>query len=323
MALTANEINSLKTGMDPATGKKLTPEQLQAIQAKATDSEIQLAFGKSNTADIVKMDITNLPNKLANTNSQLHNFGYEIEKRTITNSSNDIDVQTQTQVCNKTPTDGNPTTLIIDQLNSKKDINGANGIFLGDAHGCVNIQEFLVNQMPELKKAGVNNFYMEMFDADDQAMIDKYYEKGDNEQEIVNYLKVGWEKTDGSAQRYFNIIKTAKENGIKVYGIDEPTETYLGQSQSKRLERANPFWANVIKEHTETSDKYIIYGGSGHSANYSMNKGVDQLLGDIPSIDFGTSSSSKNEIVVGDGKDNDFEILLPKSPNQPDDIFYK
>lgn len=324
MALTTNEINSLKTGMDPVTGKKLTPEQLQAIQAKATDSEIQLAFGnKSNSVNIVKTDITNLPNKLANTNSQFHNFGYQIEKKTITNSSNDIDsqTQTQTQVCNKVPTDGNPTTLIIDQLNSKKDINGARGVFLGDSHGDCNIQEFLAKEMPEFKKAGVNKFYMEMIPADMQSMIDRYYEKGDNEKEIVNYLKQGWEKVDGSAQKYFNIIKAAKDNGIKVYGIDEPLKIAMTETQLNRTDRTNPQWAKIVTNNTKPDDKYIMFGGLAHSANYSANKGVDQLLGDIPSLDFGTSENNKEEILVGDGKANDFQILLPKSPNQPKDLF--
>lgn len=162
---------------------------------------------------------------------------------------------------------------------------------------------------------------MEMIPAEKQPMIDRYYEKGDNEKEIVDYLEQGWSQREGSAQQYFNIIKSAKENGIKVYGIDEPAEVDLKSDRADRLTRSNPEWASVITKNTKAGDKYIIFGGYGHSANYLYNKGVDQLLGDIPSVDFDTSDSGKTEIIGGDGKANDFQVLLPKSPNQPKGIF--
>ena len=209
------------------------------------------------------------------------------------------------------------TALIIEQLNSKKDVNSANGVFLGDRHQQFNISEYIASAMPDFKKAGVNKFYMEMIPEEMQPVIDRYYEKGDNEEEIIKSLKKGWDYGEGASQKYFNIIKAAKENGIKLYGIDEPRGYKPLPHEHSRLERSNPKWARVINNNTKPGDKYIIFGGGGHAANYPENKGIDQLLGDIPSITFNTSNNNKEEIIVGDHKGSDFNVFLPKSPNQP------
>jgi len=55
-----------------------------------------------------------------------------------------------------------------------------------------------------------------------------------------------------------------------------------------------------------------VFGGQGHSSNYLFNKGVDFRLG-IPSIDLETGTP---QILLGDGRDSDFSIILEESPNQ-------
>lgn len=133
MALTANEISSLKTGIDPATGKELTSKQLMAIQAKATDAEIQELLGIRTTGSVVSQaEVKDLPNKLANSGQQ-QTAGFTLEK---TGKSSDAKV----------------TSLVVEQLKSKKDVNGANGVFLGDSHGNLNISEYVEKSMPEYKK---------------------------------------------------------------------------------------------------------------------------------------------------------------------------
>lgn len=312
MDLTTKKIITSETDKDPTIGKNLSRQKdlLEAAENKLP----QLISGNQDSS--VKDNLTETPDLtsiLAYSGNSEPIIGDTLEKTTPKSNEQDL-------------TNNNPTDLIIQQLNSKKDVNGANGVFLGDSHGDYNIVEFLTEKMPEFKKAGINKFYMEMIEADSQVMIDRYYEKGDNENEIVEHFKNnGWEKTKGTAQNYFNLIKAAKENGIKVYGIDESNESFmkggLSGSGPDRLTRSNPLWTSVIKEHTTPGDKYIVYGGLGHSANYPFNKGVDQMLGDIPSLDFDTSKNNKEEIQVGDGKANDFEILLPKSPNQPKSLW--
>lgn len=165
---------------------------------------------------------------------------------------------------------------------------------------------------------GVNKFFMEMIPAEKQSMIDRFFAIGDNSDEVLDYLTKHWgNKSDGIAEKYFNIIKTAKENGIKVYGIDEPNSVYLSSSFSNRLERSNPYWKDVIVRNTNPNDKYIIYGGAGHAANYPANKGVDYMLG-IPSVRIETGTK---KIIEGDGKSSDFICYLDKSPDQPKPYF--
>jgi uncharacterized iron-regulated protein len=189
-------------------------------------------------------------------------------------------------------------------------INVNPGVFMGDSHTEFNCSEFMASKMNLLSRRGVGLFFMEMFGSSAQPLLNRYFEKGDNLNALVSYLKErGWDKRPGMAEKYCEIVKAAKENGIRIIGIDNDA---YGRG---RLEESNPHWVSVINKYTEKKGtKYIIFGGGGHSANYSLNKGVDYLLG-IPSVDLNTGE--KQKILLGDGKANDFSIDLIKSPNQP------
>lgn len=192
------------------------------------------------------------------------------------------------------------------------------GIFLCDLHGHHNIPEFIAKSMPKLKQSGVNKIFMEMIPAEKQSMLDQFFDNGNNSDEVLDYFTEHWgNKSEGIAKKYFNIIKTAKENGIKVYGIDEPNVVYHSNTLSSRLERSNPYWKDVIVRNTNPNDKYIVYGGAGHAANYPANKGVDYMLG-IPTISIETGTK---QIIKGDGKSSDFIFYLDKSPEQPKSYF--
>ncbi|MFC1637603.1 ChaN family lipoprotein [Candidatus Margulisiibacteriota bacterium] len=182
------------------------------------------------------------------------------------------------------------------------------GVFIGDSHTEFNCAEFVAARMGDFKKEGVTLFFMEMFGSDAQPMLDRYFKKGDNGTELVQYLKDrGWNKRPGMAQKYFEAVQAARENGIQVIGIDNDA------AGDRRLEESNPHWTEVINKHTsKKKTKYVVFGGHGHSANYSANKGVDYRLG-IPSVDLVTGDP---QIKIGDGKKNDFEIALAPSPDQ-------
>ena len=189
------------------------------------------------------------------------------------------------------------------------------GLFLGDAHGVLSVSEWLTEHLDEFKEQNVKQLYMEMVRSDHQFLVDDYYNGVEGaEVRLQAYLEERWgHKSPGTGMAYFDIIETAKENGIKVCGIDN---NVIGNA---RLERSNPHWDGVIDKHSQElgqNEKFLIFGGSGHIANYPMNKGVDHMQGDIPSIDFNASETGKIEITKGDGKDSDYEVSLPDSPNQ-------
>lgn len=182
------------------------------------------------------------------------------------------------------------------------------GVFFGDSHGDFNCSEFLVSKMVLFKKQGVTLFFMEMFGSDAQPMLDRYFKYGDNEKDLVLYLdKGGWEKSTGMAKKYVEIVKAARQQGIKVIGLDDDSEG------ASRLEDSNLHWTKVVNQYASKGKKYVVFAGFGHSSVFPLNKGIDFRLG-IPSMDFETGSA---KVFLGDGKYNNFRIVLEKSPHQP------
>lgn len=208
------------------------------------------------------------------------------------------------------PSQGGEVNLSVNDFIAR--IYNANpGIFIGDRHGEYNCSEFVSSLIPSLKAQGVTVLFMEMFPSDKQPLLDRYFKVGDNEQQLLAHLQRYWEKTPLAPEKYLQIIRTAKANGIRVVGIDCE---HTGQN---RLETSNPHWVGVIKNNLKsTTTKYVIFGGYAHAGNYPYNKGVDYRLG-IPSVELSTGEELK--ILLGDSKGNDFQITLPNHPEQPPD----
>lgn len=189
------------------------------------------------------------------------------------------------------------------------------GLFIGDSHGELSIPEWLKQHLDDFQREGVEQLHMEMVRSDHQFLIDNYYADVEGSGiRLEAYLEKRWgHKSPGTGAAYFDIIETAKNNGIKVFGIDNDI------TGDNRLEGSNPHWASTINSKmTELSPngKFLVFGGTGHSANYPLNKGVDQILGNIPSIDFDQSKSKNVEIRKADGRESDYIVSLPDSPNQ-------
>ena len=192
------------------------------------------------------------------------------------------------------------------------------GVFLCDIHGYYNIPEFIARSMPELKASGVTKIFMEMFPADTQPMLDRYFSQGDNSEEVMTYLTEHWSHLEKELpQKYFDIVRYAKENGIKVYGLDEPVKTFKNNPISERELRSNPFWKDTVINNTNPHDKYIVYGGAGHAITRTEKKGVDCMLG-IPSIIIKTDNKEMSFLSLDKF---DFVHHLPESPNQPKSLY--
>lgn len=190
------------------------------------------------------------------------------------------------------------------------------GVFIGDSHGNFAITEKLIASMADLKNAGVSVLFFEMVGSAHQDIIDRCKQSG-SASELETHLKKRWEKVDGMSRQYSKVVAAALAAGIEVRGIDTK---HTGES---RLESSNPHWVGVIKEcmgDRSTEEKYLVFGGQGHAANYPFNKGVDFELG-IPSLSLKDTKAQADYIQTGDGKSCDFVLGLKKSPNQPVDIF--
>jgi hypothetical protein len=188
------------------------------------------------------------------------------------------------------------------------------GIFLGDRHGSYNIVEYLSGKMPYFKQQGVSTLYMEMFPPEAQPMLDRYFETGENQAELEQYLNAqGWHKDLGMDKKYAQLVSAARESGIRIVGID----TVETQPDDVRLKASNLHFAAVVKEHARPGEKYLVFGGEGHSSQNEMdcNYGVDYQLG-IPSVDFKTGEPG---IYLSDRFKQDFMLALERNPDQPPD----
>jgi hypothetical protein len=160
------------------------------------------------------------------------------------------------------------------------------GILWADSHGDTDVVDALSDLLPTLKTSGVQSLYIEMVASADQQVLDKFQKDGDTKALKEHLVKTGWDHA-GDGKEVDHLVKmlaNARKTGIKIHGIDESGSGDLPLSE--RLERANPHWAQVIRENLSTHPglgKYVVFGGAAHSGNYPSNKGVNALLG-IPSI---------------------------------------
>ena len=112
------------------------------------------------------------------------------------------------------------------------------GLFIGDSHGVLSISEWLKEYLDDLKGEGVEQLHMEMVRSDYQFLIDDYYADIEGSGiRLEAYLEKRWgHKSSGTGAAYFDIIETAKNNGIKVFGIDTDV------TGDRKLEDSNPHW---------------------------------------------------------------------------------
>lgn len=195
------------------------------------------------------------------------------------------------------------------------------GVCLGDLHGNFNIPEFLTANMNKFAKADAKVIFLEMIrsDAEGKRALEQLRKTGDVKA-FADYLeKKQWGKEKGWTEKIGTMVKKAYDEGMDVVGID------IEHTGDSRLETSNPHWKGVVVDYVSRKEfpkqgKYFVFGGSGHSAEYPANKGVDYMLG-VPSVDFRSAKAATPHVRVGDRKDNDFEIVLPKSKDQPPSIF--
>jgi hypothetical protein len=179
-------------------------------------------------------------------------------------------------------------------------LNKYQGIFIGETHTDRNAKQIIIDNMKLFRKLGVNFIFMEQFASNDaQPLLDRYFEKGDNEMEIRNYLKDSWRLDANDA--YFPIIKEARKANIRIVAID----TRINGAECWAVPLRNENMVNKIKQQIiNPQEKYIVFAGSNHSGNYPAYKGIDYLL-KIPSINVISAPLIKHEsksVVLGDNK---------------------
>jgi len=153
-------------------------------------------------------------------------------------------------------------------------------IFLGERHTTISDKQELVDNLSLMRNAGLTHLAFEMFSASMQGAIDRYYQSGDNRNEIFSYLQDHWgDKGEGVAEKYMEIVDTAKNLGIKIIAIDIDSDEYQSKNPSETWVKRNRQWAKLIAEKLEDGEaKVLVYHGSGHAGYYPVDDRANNEL---------------------------------------------
>lgn len=156
------------------------------------------------------------------------------------------------------------------------------GLVIGEMHEEESPKQFLIDNMTVLKSQGVTTLYMEhLLHEKHQTLLDEYFKSPANApmpKVLAMYLAHldKERKLDGTAT-FTNMIRSAKENGIRIVAIDTEV-TYAVQEDKDRMKVMNMSVIERIKQY-EDNGKYVVFVGSAHVDTYKGVPGVSNLLG--------------------------------------------
>lgn len=173
------------------------------------------------------------------------------------------------------------------------------GFCIGEYHGDVSPKRFLVENMQEFKKQGVETLFMEhMFHDSTQKWLDDYFNSPKGTpmppylERYLNSLNNGYMLQVNPKYNFTEVVRAAKEAGIRIVAIDT-TVSYLAGSTDKegvteegtadRYKAMNFVAVNIMKEESK-GGKFIALMGSGHVGNEKEGiPGIADLMG-CPSV---------------------------------------
>ncbi len=139
-------------------------------------------------------------------------------------------------------------------------------LFFGEVHSNRSPKDEVAGRMKLLRNAGVTHLAMEMLLERMQPAIDRYYEVGNNKEELLAHFRKKWDCGPGIPEKYLELIDAAKSCGIKIVGLDIDFSENDTRPKTEQIADQNTNWANVIfntlQENPDT--KVLVYCGSGH-----------------------------------------------------------
>lgn len=207
------------------------------------------------------------------------------------------------------------------------------GVAFGSAHNQISSREWLVENMPALKEAGVTQYYTEFVNSKDQVLLDEFMKHNPEAEALLkNYFVVRGESYGpGTGMANYAVLEAARAQGMNIVGLDStafikkyneisgqglPENDYLqldyADIEAKTFAKArqqvsNPEWKAIIDANNAEhlgSGKYIVDVGDAHTNTSTLLgrvvvpsasvRGIDQLLG-IPSFDLGEKENSTEQ----------------------------
>lgn len=201
-----------------------------------------------------------------------------------------------------------PTDFVVDLLEQNQ------GVFLGDTHNKLHFPLWVAESMDELRNARVDTLYFEMVQFKDNKILEDFNARIEGaDQVLLDYLLEKWPHSPGSAEAKFEIALAARENGIRVKGIDIYHDEIKDEFFLEHAEVAqrNKDWARHIEEYEaeEPSRRYVVFGGQLHGDGLAESYGFDTMLG-IPEIGIADEDGNA-QIIKWDDPRSDYKVVLP------------
>lgn len=134
-------------------------------------------------------------------------------------------------------------------------------LFFGEDHKVAEIRNFIIEQLPILKKKyGISQIALEMLTSDLQIYLDEWNDQA--KEKIKESLMKGWDRGLGLGESYFQLIEEAKKLGMRVIAMEDPNDEISYKSGNSRM-IVNQYWSKILETNL-SQGKIAVLCGLGH-----------------------------------------------------------
>ena len=184
---------------------------------------------------------------------------------------------------------------LVREASAKQIINSAyansDGLVIGESHSQLGSKQFLIDNMPLLKKAKVKVLYLEHFMTDfQQAELDLFQQNGRMPPDLKAYVKrldEGFGIDQKSRYSFENLLITAHKEGIRLQSIDcmaSYRQAWDNPPSAVIRQQMMNFYAHEIIEADQAlrgASKWVALVGNSHASTFEGVLGVGELQGAV------------------------------------------
>ncbi|HAL66367.1 MAG TPA: hypothetical protein DCP84_01585 [Pseudomonas sp.] len=165
------------------------------------------------------------------------------------------------------------------------------GLFIGESHSGLGSKQFLIDNMPVLKREKIKVLYVEHFMTDfHQADLDVFNRSGKMPARLsayVNNLDEGHGVDLASRYSFRNVLIAAQKSGIRIQSIDcmaSYRQAWANPPSAVIRQQMMNFYAHGIIEADQAvrgPSRWVALVGNSHASDFEGVRGVSELQGAI------------------------------------------
>lgn len=153
------------------------------------------------------------------------------------------------------------TDIPVEQFDWK--VLTAQVVFFGEVHPEQDIKKFLMDHMHDLQRQGVNTFAMEMFNVEQQDLLDRYLRDEATIDEVKKAIESVWYYESSG---YLKVIEAAKAEGFRILALDDRAHIhgpdFFGEIHARDRHMAEIISGAIAKD---PSTKIAVLCGQMHA----------------------------------------------------------